>query len=510
MDPINALCATYRLILFGIDVTQVPATIRHSLEFVRLCYQDLQHLIELRQAYLSLLEKRPVVLERINSIISAATKGLVEVCAIVEKCRPEAHRGRTGFRCRFQWIFFDEKDFHAHEPVIARHHAAVLAELNFLRQIVLFTPIAPAEDGKGETDGKRKGTMFFDNVALWGDLFGGPSDAQRAILPAQTASSAINESSRTNLAANRVSSSKEQNTIPQSPTGTEPTTASPKDDNGRPITGATTVFEPFGTLGLAPTPGAGHDFPLPSLSLSSASGLSPAQTDTCRRLMDLPKRRPVPCTSPMTCNQGDADWLSSLSPVDATNRDTASRKMFPARTPSPLVPSQPTTPSSERQRPDWVQSVSSMSTWKHVAPDLTSQTAYTFQPQKPNWDMSFPSDCDPAQINVPEKHILGISRYNMDGPSTGIPYHQIGGNIANGQLTQLHNTPRCATSPSLPMGSLYTLQSQVVELPQAADTQARMNPRDQLKHHEAEMAPIELEALPQVKHAYDIYELPGS
>src|SRR6478735_7239359 len=175
MDPINALCATYRLILFGIDVTQVPSTVRHSLELVRTCYHDLQHLIELRQVCLSLLEKRPAVLQRVNSIISTATEGLVEVCAIVEKCRPEAHRGRTGFRCRFQWIFFDEKDFRAHEPVIARHHAAVLAELNFLRQILLFTPIAPVEDGKGEADGKRKGTMFFDNVALWGDLFGGPS-----------------------------------------------------------------------------------------------------------------------------------------------------------------------------------------------------------------------------------------------------------------------------------------------------------------------------------------------
>jgi hypothetical protein len=98
----------------------------------------------------------------------------------------------------------------------------------------------------------------------------------------------------------------------------------------------------------------------------------------------------------------------------------------------------------------------------------------------------------------------------MDGLSTGIPYYQMGGNIANGLLAQLHNTPRGATSLSSPMGQLYPLQSQVVELPQGANTQARMNPRDQLKHYETEMAPIELEALPQGKHAYNIYELPGS
>ncbi|EXK78576.1 hypothetical protein FOQG_16766 [Fusarium oxysporum f. sp. raphani 54005] len=511
MDPINALCATYRLILFGIDVTQVPSTVRHSLELVRTCYHDLQHLIELRQVCLSLLEKRPAVLQRVNSIISTATEGLVEVCAIVEKCRPEAHRGRTGFRCRFQWIFFDEKDFHAHEPVIARHHAAVLAELNFLRQILLFTPIAPVEDGKGEADGKRKGTMFFDNVALWGDLFGGPSDAQLAILPAETTSLATSKLSKTNLAANRAfQDSKQLDIIPKLPTATEPTIANLEDDNEHPITGAAAMFEPSGTSGLAPTSGGGHDFPLPSPSLGSASGLSATQSDMCRRVIDLPKRQPVPWTSPMTCHQGDADWLSSFSPVDATNRDTVSRKMFPVRPPSPLVPSQPTTSSSERQRPDWAQSVSSISTGQHVAPDLTSQTAYTFQPQKPNWDRPLPSDCEPAQINVLGKHTLEIPRYTMDGLSTGIPYYQMGGNIANGLLAQLHNTPRGATSLSSPMGQLYPLQSQVVELPQGADTQARMNPRDQLKHYETEMAPIELEALPQGKHAYNIYELPGS
>ncbi|KAM5342176.1 hypothetical protein ACJ41O_015207 [Fusarium nematophilum] len=172
MDPFNVLCATYRLVLFGIDVTQVPCTIRHSLELVRTCYHDVQHLIELRQTYLSLLEKRPLVLERVNSIIGAATKELAEVCAILERCRPEEHRGRTSFLCRFHWIFFEEKEIRAHEPVMARHHASVLAELNFLRQMALLTPVG---DGKSEPSGKRKETMFFDNVLLLGDLIGGPS-----------------------------------------------------------------------------------------------------------------------------------------------------------------------------------------------------------------------------------------------------------------------------------------------------------------------------------------------
>lgn len=173
MDPFNALRATYYIVLFGIDIAQVPSSVRHSLELVRTCYADVQHLIELRQTYLLLLEKRPVVLDRVNSIISAATTGLQECCAIVEKCRPEANKGRVPFRQRVEWIFFDEKEIRAQEAVISRHHATVLAELNFLRQIALLTPAPPGGDGKSSQ--KPEEVKVFDNVALLGDLIGGPS-----------------------------------------------------------------------------------------------------------------------------------------------------------------------------------------------------------------------------------------------------------------------------------------------------------------------------------------------
>ncbi|KAH7129546.1 hypothetical protein B0J13DRAFT_679227 [Dactylonectria estremocensis] len=184
MDPLTGLRMTYYLVLFGIDIAQVPSTVRHSLELVRTCYQDAQHLIELRQTYLSLLEKRPIVLERVNSIIAAATAGLAEVCAIVEKCRPEAHNGKTRFRNRLEWIFVDEKEFHAQESMISRHHASVLAEMNFLRQIAL---LAPVVDEKSDDGGKKKESRLFDNVALFGDLLGGTSSGNPQVLSAQMA-----------------------------------------------------------------------------------------------------------------------------------------------------------------------------------------------------------------------------------------------------------------------------------------------------------------------------------
>ncbi|KAK2767107.1 hypothetical protein CKAH01_15382 [Colletotrichum kahawae] len=175
MDPItssvSALHATYQLILFSVDVDQVPSQVRRSLELVQTCHRDLQHLIEIRNECLHLLEKTPIVLNRVNEIIAAADKGLIEVCQIVEKCRPGANNGKVPFKNRVGWVLFDSREFRAQEPVISRHHAAVLSELNFLRQTALLAPQLQQQKPVINTEIK-KGTEIFDNVALLGGLMG--------------------------------------------------------------------------------------------------------------------------------------------------------------------------------------------------------------------------------------------------------------------------------------------------------------------------------------------------
>ncbi|KAK1487349.1 hypothetical protein CCUS01_03694 [Colletotrichum cuscutae] len=170
MDPLSALRATYYIVLFGIELDQVPQEVRNSLELVRTCHTDLQYLIEIRNELLPLLQRRPKVFERVNSIVETTHKGLVEVCEIVEKSRPRLNNGRTPFRSRLSWILFDSAQFKAQRPVISRHHASVLAELNFLRQIALLAPTP--ERGNGDDDASKKPTMLFDNVALLEDLIG--------------------------------------------------------------------------------------------------------------------------------------------------------------------------------------------------------------------------------------------------------------------------------------------------------------------------------------------------
>ncbi|EXA42549.1 hypothetical protein FOVG_07747 [Fusarium oxysporum f. sp. pisi HDV247] len=171
-NPLKAIHASFNLLTWALDHDQVPNDIRRSLELVRTCDSDLQHLIELRHECLHLLQRRPKVLARVHNIIESAQRGLQEVCEIVERCRPEADRGgKTTFSKRMAWVLVDASEFKSQEPIVSRHHAAVLAELNFLRQIALLAPVPEPVKVK-EKCGVRDEAAVFDNVALLGDLLG--------------------------------------------------------------------------------------------------------------------------------------------------------------------------------------------------------------------------------------------------------------------------------------------------------------------------------------------------
>ncbi|RMJ17842.1 hypothetical protein CDV36_002531 [Fusarium kuroshium] len=172
--PVGVLSTiTYHIIILAIESRQTNDQVRRSLELVRTCDRDLQHLISLRDEHLDILERKPIELERINCIIEDAHKGLLEVGRIVEKCRPEANKGRLPFARRGRWVLFDSKEFNSQVPVINSHHQAVLAEVTFLRQIALHTP-APAQDQVANTDTKfvQKKRVGIDNVNLLGSLMG--------------------------------------------------------------------------------------------------------------------------------------------------------------------------------------------------------------------------------------------------------------------------------------------------------------------------------------------------
>ncbi|SPJ91990.1 uncharacterized protein FTOL_13644 [Fusarium torulosum] len=177
----GALRLTYQLITLAIESGKVNDEVRRSLELVRTCDRDLQHLVGLREEYLDILERKPIELERVNTIIRAAHRGLAEVCKIVEKCRPEANQGRIPFMRRSRWMFLDSTDFHTQIPVVSSHHRAVLNEISFLRQIALQAPVPVSNSGGGESVRlSRRKTVTIDDVAFLGNMTRGRTGEQLA------------------------------------------------------------------------------------------------------------------------------------------------------------------------------------------------------------------------------------------------------------------------------------------------------------------------------------------
>ncbi|KAK4466747.1 hypothetical protein QBC42DRAFT_293245 [Cladorrhinum samala] len=191
---VGSLKAAYNLVLFGIKLDQVPSAVRRCLELVRVCHYDLQDLIKLRNESLPLLETKPAVLERVNTIIESAHKGLLEVCQLVEKLRPAAHDGHTPLMSRIEWLFFDASEFTSQEPLISRQHSSVIAELNFLRNLVLLTPLLSdvVNRDKGKTPDSNNASRDkakWDNLALLDEMLGGgrrTSTAAASVPPTST------------------------------------------------------------------------------------------------------------------------------------------------------------------------------------------------------------------------------------------------------------------------------------------------------------------------------------
>ncbi|KZL81016.1 hypothetical protein CI238_03358 [Colletotrichum incanum] len=198
LDPTFANCFA---VLFGIELKQAPPEVRSSLELVRTCYSDLQYLVELRNELLSLLQRNHRIIQRVDNIIEAAQTGLVEVCGIVEKCRPQITKGKITLKSRVSWILRDCAEIEGQSPVVGRLHASVLAELNFLRQIALFAPATPTIH---EENLARESTQVSDMFAMLGDLTSekNKSGPKPLVTKSQRNSSSLDTGAIHNLTAN--------------------------------------------------------------------------------------------------------------------------------------------------------------------------------------------------------------------------------------------------------------------------------------------------------------------
>ncbi|KAH6871411.1 hypothetical protein B0T10DRAFT_500556 [Thelonectria olida] len=159
------------------EFDRVPNQVRGCLELVRTCDHDLQHLIQLRTEHARLLERHSGAIKRIDGIIKAARKALKDVCKLVENCRPEAHEGRTPLRNKLRWVLVDSRDFEHQEPGIRRHHAAILAELIFIRRVAVMASSSKQFRNRDMERKKQLGlaakpSQVFENLTLLGDIIG--------------------------------------------------------------------------------------------------------------------------------------------------------------------------------------------------------------------------------------------------------------------------------------------------------------------------------------------------
>lgn len=171
----GSLKVAFNLVVFGIQLDQVPAAVRRCFELVRTCHRDLEDLIKLRNESLPMLKSKPAILERLNTIIENAHKGLLDVARLVEKLRPEVHNGSSPFLSRLEWIFIDSREFTSQESLISRQHSSVIAELNFLRQLLLLTPLVDGVKTGNDAVVKpeNRPVIAWDNVALLDEMLGG-------------------------------------------------------------------------------------------------------------------------------------------------------------------------------------------------------------------------------------------------------------------------------------------------------------------------------------------------
>ncbi|KAL6883212.1 hypothetical protein GGI43DRAFT_389170 [Trichoderma evansii] len=144
---------------------------RRNFELVRVCHQDLQLLIKLRHEHLRLLEDQPRSLQRLNAVIEKAHSDMADAHRVVEKYRRELHSGKISLQHRIAWASHDSQELQILGPIIIQHHAAVLAEIAFLRSLTIISTSQNGTDKAKESISSRKQGIF-DNTDLLADFIG--------------------------------------------------------------------------------------------------------------------------------------------------------------------------------------------------------------------------------------------------------------------------------------------------------------------------------------------------
>lgn len=126
---------------FAYEIKSTPTDVKTCLDLVCRVDEDIQFAINLRTQHLQQLSANPETLKRLNRIIAQASESIIDIGRLLEGCRREAHGGKVPFEGRVKWILGDSMAFSRRTPNLQQQHAAINAEIAYMRQMEALKPL---------------------------------------------------------------------------------------------------------------------------------------------------------------------------------------------------------------------------------------------------------------------------------------------------------------------------------------------------------------------------------
>jgi hypothetical protein len=126
---------------FAYEIKNTPTDVKTCLDLVCRVDEDIQFAINLRAQQARQLSMNPENLRRLDRIIAQASESIIDVGRLLEGCRREAHGGKVPFQGRVKWILGDSTAFSKRTANLQQQHAAINAEIAYMRQIEALKPL---------------------------------------------------------------------------------------------------------------------------------------------------------------------------------------------------------------------------------------------------------------------------------------------------------------------------------------------------------------------------------
>jgi len=137
----SAVNAAVTFARFAYELKNTPTDVKTCLDLVARVNEDIQYAITLRAKNLKQLSMTPETLNRLDRIISQASDSIMDVGRLLEGCRREAHGGKVPFQGRMRWVLGDSTAFSRRTANLQQQHAAINAEIAFMRQLEALQPL---------------------------------------------------------------------------------------------------------------------------------------------------------------------------------------------------------------------------------------------------------------------------------------------------------------------------------------------------------------------------------